>query len=129
MLHNVMYTQKSFLTVHNTHRKHTHTCSNVMHYNEGQRSCYSVLLLTPQDGQQNIITTAQDMCRSVLQRKLKTNEIDTTMVNRRLSGMVGLPVYVYRGRERGGCGKKSCIDIFCWLLQCWVQPRPRNLML
>ena len=45
-----------------------------------------MLLLTPQDGQQNVITTAQEMCHSVVQRKLKTSEIDTTMVNNRLSG-------------------------------------------
>ena len=45
-----------------------------------------MLLLTPQDGQQNVITTAQEVCHSVVQRKLKTSEIDTTMVNNRLSG-------------------------------------------
>ena len=66
-----------------------------------------MLLLTPQDGTQNIITTAQEMCHSVMQGKLKTNEIDTKMVNKRLSGK-DLLVVDYRGLLGGGGEGNTC---------------------
>ena len=68
--------------------------------NEGQTSSYSLLLLTPQHGQRNIVSVAQEMSRLVMQRKLKTSEIDTTMVNKRLSGKGSFDAV---WRSGGGC--------------------------
>ena len=45
-----------------------------------------MLVLSPQDGQQNIIKAARDICHSVVQRNLNINEIDPAVVNKRLSG-------------------------------------------
>lgn len=47
---------------------------------------YSVLVLTPQDGQQNIVTVAKILCHTVMHGSLKTSDIDTTLVNKKLSG-------------------------------------------
>ena len=50
-------------------------------------SSYTVLVLTPEDGQQKIVSMATNICLSVVQRQLQVKDIDTSLVASRITGL------------------------------------------
>ena len=50
-------------------------------------SSYTVLVLTPEDGQQNIVSMATNVCHSIVQRQLQVKDIDTSLVANRITGL------------------------------------------
>ena len=59
----------------------------------GTSSSYSVLVLSPEDSQRDLVRTAADLCRSVLQRQIKVEDIDTSVVDSRVSGQHSFDVF------------------------------------
>ena len=50
-------------------------------------SSYLVLVLSPEDGRQNMVATATGICQSIVQRQLSVESIDTSLVDNRILGL------------------------------------------
>ena len=112
------------------------TCHCTLHI-KGQGNCYSVLLLSPEDGQQNVIAATKNICNSVMQRNLKTSEIDTALVNKTLSGTQSCIIYTnllqcveWEGVQ--GILSNCCLQNVYWYVHLYLSfcshkgiPRPR----
>ena len=81
----------------------------ILHITAEQSNSYSVLVLTPQDGQQNIVTTTKTLCHTVMHGSLKTSDIDTTLVNKKLSGK--LTVYLDAQSKGSVSTKGACYNL------------------
>ena len=62
-------------------------CSILGMFHSVPGSSYFVLVLSPEDGRQDMVATATSICQSVAQRQLSVESIDTSLVGNRSSGL------------------------------------------
>ena len=63
-----------------------------------------VLVVTPEDGRQNLVSMATSVCHSVLKRQLQVKDIGTTLVASRITGLYVCVCVLGGWRESKDCG-------------------------
>lgn len=62
---------------------------------------FLVLVLSPEDGRQHIVETAVGVCKAVLQNRVKMEDINIDLIDRKLTGELDITGYTWLYRHRG----------------------------